>query len=333
MLGTFACKKNETTPPLQNQGLEANQSTNDVVQKLYDLNYSQTNAVVTSFKNQFNTAVFSKSTNNNAVLQLDSSVWILEAALNSDFDSDKGDNEVFHDSLVITAPINNNTILVEDMGVSYLALKNLVSQKKSTNKGIELIDVKGRIDNNTIIYTLDIVFYNISSSHKTSFTFACDPFYTEIASPSLSAPVSPNIYNHFLACSSNPTLDAPTILQNKLNGCGISLCAFGYYTNITNLLFNASSGTNYNALYIRNAMLPADFCLTTNNTISTAMLNQYRGNIKNLATTNIPSSPANMRIVNYSILYNEDFLLCSCANQKFQPLWKLTVKYAVLNCP
>jgi hypothetical protein len=318
-------------PPLQNQGLEANQPTNEVVQKLYDLNYSQTNAVVTSFKNQFNTSVYNKSASNQTVLALDSSIWILEAALNSDFDSDKGDNDVFHDSLTIEAPINNNSILAEDIGASYLTLKSLISQKKSTNKGIELIDVNGRIDNNTIIYTLDIVFYNISSSHKTSFTFACDPFYTEIAAPSTQSPVAPNIYNHFLACSGIPALDAPSIIKSKLNGCGITLCPFGYYTNVVDKYF---SGYTYpSALYIRNPLLPSDFCLTPNLIIGTAQLNTYRTNIKNLATFNIPTSPANMSVRNYDITYQEDFTLCGCSNQTFQPLWNLKVKYAVLVCP
>lgn len=320
-------------PPLQNQGLEVNAPSNEVQQKTYDLNYTQTNAVVTAFKNQFLVATH-KKTSSQTVLALDSSIWILEAALNSDFDSDKGTNDVFHDSLSIISPINNNTISTENIGESYLSLKDMITQKKSTDKGVQLIDVNAIIDTNTIIYKLDIIFYNNSNGHKliSSPTLACDPFYTETAAPSNLSPVMPNIYNHFLACSGLPTLDAPTIITSKLNNCGITFCPFGYFTNVTTKNFSAY--TYPSDLYIRNSMVPADFCLTSNLIIGTSQLNTYRTNIKNLATSNIPVSPANMSIRNYEIAYQEDFTPCGCgANQKFQPIWKLKVKYAVLVCP
>lgn len=334
LFGAVACKKNETTPPLQQQGLEANTPSNVVQQKTYDLNYIQTNAVVTSFKNQFNSLAFNKNTNNNVTLALDSSIWILEAALNSDFDSDKGDNEVYHDSLSITSPINNGAITAFDINKVYSDLKNSINQVLSTDKAIELIDVSAKILDNTIKYQLDIVLFNKGNSFKKGppFTLACDPFYTETAAPSRLAPVMPNIYNHFLACSGLPALDAPTIIMGKLNNCGLTLCAFGYFTNIVDKNFY---GYDYpSTLYYRNGLLPADFCLTSNLIVGTAQLNTYRTNIKTLAIANIPASPANMTVRNYSISYREDFTLCGCgANQKFSPVWALKVKYAVLVCP
>lgn len=317
-------KEKNLQEPSNNKEIDGN----SITQKLYDLNYDQTNIIVTSFKMQANNNPVNKN-----VMHLDSSMWILEAALNSDFDADKGTNEVYDDSLIMFVPINNdNTINQSDINKTYLNLKQLIDQKLSANKKIQLIDVTAKIVQNTIKYKLEIVLFNSSELQKPSFTFACDPFYTDTASPSKLSPVFPNIYNHFLACPNSPALDGPTIIKAKLNGCGITLCAFGYYTNIVTTTFSGYSHPT--ALYIRNGLTASDFCLPVNAVISTAKLNQYRTNIKNLADANIPVSPANMRITNYDIIYKEDFTLCGCgSNQTFVPLWDLKVKYAVLNCP
>ena len=50
LLGTFACKKNETTLPLQHQELEANTSVNEIKQKMYDLPAEVITEVVRNFK-------------------------------------------------------------------------------------------------------------------------------------------------------------------------------------------------------------------------------------------------------------------------------------------
>jgi len=59
-------------PPLQNQGLEANQPTNKVEQKMYDLPTEQTTALIKTFKKQFSNAINLRSAQTS--LALDSSV-------------------------------------------------------------------------------------------------------------------------------------------------------------------------------------------------------------------------------------------------------------------
>lgn len=316
----------------------SNVSAKTVNQKMYDLSFEKTDNLVKAFKAQANPQNNTKQLTSNLTLALDSSIWLLEAALNSDFDEDAENNSVLSDSLVINIPIGTNgTVGQEDFNTAYLALKASVTPYKTSAKGVKLIDATAtQLDATTLKYRLDITYFNkATAASALRFINPCDQFNTQTASPSKSPALPYSAYNHFLGCSvTSSLLDGPTIIKDRLNGCGISLCMFGYFTNVTTTTFIGNPNLA-STLYYRGFLSISDFCLTQNSTIGTATLNQYRNNIKNLAIANIPASPSGMIIRNYDIKYFEDFTLCGgCpSGQVYSPRWDLFVTYAKPVCP
>jgi hypothetical protein len=325
-------EKNTATPVTSNTN---NASSKTINQKLYDLSFAKTDNLVKAFKAQANAQNNTKQLSSNLTLALDSSIWLLEAALNSDFDEDAENNSVLSDSLVINIPIGSNgTVSQEDFNTAYLTLKASVTPYKTSAKGVKLIDATAtQLDATTLKYRLDITYFNkATAASALRFINPCDQFNTQTASPCKTKTVG----NNFINCPITATLlDGPTIIKDRLNGCGISLCMFGYYTNVTTLYWQYANGdiSLQNTLYGRYNLTPSNFCLTQNSTISTATLNQYRNNIRNLAIANIPASPSGMIIRNYDIEYFENFLLCYCPNQTYNPYWRLSVTYAKPVCP
>ncbi len=334
LLGTFACKKNETSPPIQQQGLEANSSaaTDEVKQKTYELDSEHTTELIKKFKGQFtNVSNVSKSNSNGNTLALDSSIWLLEAALNYDFDSPKTIEVGYNDSLKFTTPISNSTINGADFANVYSALVNLLSQKINVTTKIQVIDVSAKVDEGNIIYSLDITMFHTMNGQKVA--TPCDPFTSETASPSKFATVIPSYANAFLSCSGNPTLDGPSQIELKLNSCSFPACSNGYYyTNITSVTrdpFNTSAYQAY--LYYRSIASAGDYCINANKILTAAQLNQYKSGCNTIAYANRPSSPAGLQILNTYDLSLEitSQICCFWPNIAY---WKLKIQYGTLNC-
>jgi hypothetical protein len=322
LLGTFACKKNETSP-LQNQGLETNQPTNEVEQKMYDLPTEQTTALIKTFKSQFTNSINLRSAQTS--LALDSSVWLLEAALNYDFDSPKTTEIGYTDSLKFTTLITNNTVNGSDFGTAYSALANLLSQKINATTKIQVIDVTATIEEDAIVYACNVTLFHTTNGQRIA--TPCDPFTTETASPSKFATTFPSYSNVFLTCSNNPALDGPTEIKIKLNSCSFPSCSNGYYyTNITTI-----NGYD-NQLYNKSGISLSDFCLNANKIITATSLNSYKNRCNTLANLWKPSTPLGLSIINnYNIQLEITSLNCNCPNN-YWAYWRLYVQYGKLNC-
>lgn len=327
ILGAFSCKKNETTPPLQNQGIETNPSTNDVVQKMYDIDTEHTTEIIKKFKSKFLTANSFRNTENSNSLALDSSIWLLEATLNYDFDSPKTTEIGYKDSLTFTAPIVSSSIISSDFGTTYIALANLLSQKVNSTTKIQVIDITAKSEGDSILYFCDITLFHTTNGQKIA--TPCDPFTSEIASPGL-YPTTYGYSNFFLNCSGNPTLDGPTAVEIKLNSCSFPSCSNGYYyTNVVSKSFGGYSDQLY--LYYKVISSYSDYCLNTNKQITAYDLNRFKNGCNTLASTNKPTSPAGLSIINsYDLSLEIDGTIC-CYWPHYA-IWKLKVQYGTLNC-
>ncbi|MFY7884507.1 MAG: hypothetical protein ACOVOV_06645 [Dolichospermum sp.] len=316
-------------PPLQNQGLEANQPTNKVEQKMYDLPTEQTTALIKTFKKQFSNAINLRSAQTS--LALDSSVWLLEAALNYDFDSPKTTEIGYTDSLKFTTPITNNTLNGSDFGTAYSALANLLSQKINATTKIQVIDVTATIEEDAIVYACNVTLFHTTNGQRIA--TPCDPFTTETASPSKFATTLPSYANPFLSCTLNPTLDGPTQVEIKLNSCSFPSCSNGYYyTNVTSRTIDPLSYSQYqSSLYYRVIASAGDYCLNANKIITAAQLNTYKSTCNSIATAFRPTTPAGLQILNN---YDLSLMVTSqpCCSFPRYAYWKLTVKYGTVNC-
>ena len=328
MFGTFACKKNETTPPLQNQGIETNPSTNEVVQKMYDIDTEHTTEIIKKFKSKFLTSNNFRNTENSNSLALDSSIWLLEAALNYDFDFPKTIEIGYKDSLKYRVSTISNSVISSDFGTTYIALANLLSQKINSTTKIQVIDITAKNEGDSILYFCDITLFHTTNGQKIA--TPCDPFTSEIASPSLYPTTSGAYSNFFLNCSGNPTLDGPSQVEIKLNSCSFPSCSNGYYyTNVVSRQFWGYQYPQY--LYNKTIYSYSDYCLNANKQITATDLNRFKNGSNYLATTYKPTSPAGLSIINsYDILLEIDGQIC-CYWPHYVT-WKLVVQYGTLNC-
>lgn len=293
---------------------------------MYDLPTEETTKLIENFKNQFTNAINFRSAQTS--LALDSSIWLLEAALNYDFDSPKTTEIGYKDSLKYTTSIANSTINGNDFGAAYSALANLLAQKIDATTKIQVIDVTAEIDENNVVYSCDITLFHTTNGQRVA--TPCDPFTTEIASPSLYPTTFPSYSNIFLTCSGNPTLDGPTAVEVKLNSCSFPSCSNGYYyTNVTTKTFD---GLNYpTRLYYKSIPNATSFCLTTNKELNSTQLNQYKTGSNYLANFYKPTVPSGLSILNTYDL-SLSVTGSTCGTCPYYAYWILKVQYGTLNC-
>jgi hypothetical protein len=242
LLGTFACKKNETTP-LQNQGLEVNVPANEVKQKMYDLPTEVITEAVRNFKgintlhtsNQSNTQRISSST-----VQADSSIWILEAALNYDFDKIPVGSETSHDSCGYETNCSNNVINSSDLTAAYNYFNHYINQKTSGTDKVKIIDITAYLNNSKITYVANITYFPDLSQRTEG---VCDPYssgYTAYWS---------NYYAHTVyGCATGN--DGPTKTEFRANcTVAISGCNGFYWANVSTLSFHTTPNSSSTLFY------------------------------------------------------------------------------------
>ena len=296
---------------------------------MYDLPTEQTTALIKTFKKELTSSANLRSAQTS--LALDSSVWLLEAALNYDFDSPKTTEIGYTDSLKFTTPITNNTINGSNFGTAYSALANLLSQKINATTKIQVIDVTATIEEDAIVYACNVTLFHTTNGQRIA--IPCDPFTSETASPSKFPTVLPSYSNAFLSCSGNPTLDGPTQVEIKLNSCSFPSCSNSYYyTNITTSNFSGfAQGIYQSSLYYRVIASAGDYCLNANKIITAAQLNTYKTGANNIATANKPLVPAGLQILNtYDLSLKINGNVC-CSWPRYA-YWNLAVQYGTLNC-
>ncbi|HRD40236.1 MAG TPA: hypothetical protein PLC65_16535, partial [Bacteroidia bacterium] len=233
-------------------------------QKLYNLSSEECNKVIKSFKDH----IKSSSTHNkiqSSSIPADSSIWLIEAALNYDFDQ-PGNEEFANDSCGYEIDVTeSNMVNSNQLTEAYNYIYNYVSQSINSQKQVKVIDINGFSNGNKLTFSAYIKYHSNSNGNK--IMGPCD-LYT-----SGSAAWNP--------CGSP---DAINWTEVKLNctsydpGCSGSW----YWTSITSTFINNQTGGYSSSLY---------YVASTMNTCPSlyyTTINGYITGCRNLGTSNHP---------------------------------------------
>ncbi len=277
-------------------------NTTPVEQKFYNLDDETLKNCISNFMDYVssNTNYENKVLNGGVVdtpLPLDSAVWIVEAALNFNFDREKNrgvtsDTKV--DSVVMTNPVTLSTegkLSPGEVADVYNFFKNycIGINTNSPHRRIRIIDVIASTSNDGRVAYFSS-FVAIANKPVSPLPGHCNPYTNQTA-----------MWSYLFTQSCNPltTNDGPTLVMNRLH-CQIlnSQACYGgylYYTNVTTAFFNNSSNTYPSALY---HLSSAPLCNMT--TLTGTQLNGYVQGCQNIAIANLPPGP-NIIAGNYYI--------------------------------
>jgi len=316
LFAVMSCNKTKVTPPPVIKNSDAKQGQERVEEKMYNLTPEQVKSSInfltaSDVLNQSASKGFKPESN----LPPDSSLWVLEAALNYHFDKDPKDHDVYEDSVAFSAPLTfeNGAVWVSpsDFINVYNQFKSAITQKSAGLKKVKLIDIRATIDfpNGQINYKGEIVFALPTPAN-------CQPF------PNSSFPKIASWSSTWGVGCISPAAYGDIMCENKLNNCNIFGCQNLFYTNITTYMTNNINGAFSSSLFF---ISPHSNILCEN--LGGSSLNQYVNGCKNIALANLPVTPG-VIMVNYNI--TENWAQLNFSTTKLW--WNVTVKYAKPNC-
>ena len=330
------CKKEaqQISSPLANTSNEQSSKRLEIEQSIYNLSPEQTTRIVKSFKAGIKNNISSRLIEADS-LALDSSIFVIEAALNYDYDYVKNDNyensfKTIERSIAVS--VNGEKVSSNDIEELYNNFKSAIDSTISDSIKVQVIDMQVYSD---VSNPVNPVFYfSASLSYiKLLYITPCGPI-TLAASPWRSKYL-------FFGCSSTPITDGPKILNQRLS-CGFyTNCNNDYYfTNVTSQLWTANPfvsspnpypGALFATIGIGNAF---GLLVTSPNTeicgtsvISAAQMNTFRNGCNALANGAIP---AGMITLTKKVTAKE--IVCSCIPPASAIYWELTVTYGKVNC-
>jgi hypothetical protein len=328
LFGSMACKKNETSSPQQNQGIEASAS-NEVKQKMYDLTPEETTIYIKNLKNQFKSTSQLKSLGINGSIEKDSALWEIEALLNYTFDRSEREDNSYIDSIGYSINLNiANAVDYSELNNAYNYFANQIANHLSINplNKVKLVDIIAFENANTLIVTANIIYTIDNNSNHRVNTNPCDP----ITGTSHWASAT-NTGAMTWPCTSIPGPHAPELCNIRLNNCSQYACGNGtapYFTNVITLLFGTTSGTSNPWHYHSplNSSAPCD-----NEYLSASQMNANVTSAQSFAASNIPASPTGMVITNYRF-HNMFGWPYTWSNSIYAGYWLLDVTYGKRNC-
>lgn len=294
LLMAMSCNKSGVKPELEDQN---SKNGVEVKQKMYNLSHGQIKSSI-SFLTETDNPNQSGSKNfmPDADLAPDSSIWILEAALNYHFDKSPEDHDVYIDSVEFSAPLTflNGvpSVSAADFFTVYNQFKADITQKSTGPQKVKIIDITATIKKSQIIYKGTVVLYigTVKSN--------CAPFTTETAAWSQS------FMGIGYSCPPTTLPDGPTLVANKLNNCpaydpgcigggphgwywiNVSYSPWfdGYNSNNFSTWFPSATGRLFYTW--KNSALVA--CNGISVVLSAGFLNQYVSGCKTLAASTLP---------------------------------------------
>ncbi len=264
------------------------------------------------------------------IVPIDSALWLLEAALNYDFNQ-MTNNSTYSDSTSVSIQLSDTTnITLTDLTIAYSSLFNYISQKTQQNKLIKIIDIYSYLnETNNLTISANIILCENNSGNKTE--NVCDPYSGIRARWSLPLTNTPP----FFYCTNYTTNnDGPTLCNNKLNCYQFNPpCYPYYYTNVITLNFDNVNNNFSNALFydLYGTGSPQNVCLPPE--LMDFQLNNYINGCRNLGISNIPTNPPGYVITNYSVSATFYILPPSPGGGGYTKLWwKLDVTYGIPIC-
>lgn len=283
---------------------------------MYSLSEEQTKKIIKDFKSSTETQNAYRITTNTGVLSSDSSIWLLEATLNYNFDTNPENTQTFNDTCTFSINNENPSVVNENDFISaYNYFNSFFNQNFNSDKKIKVIDLSAFYDNGTLKYVAYYTFF-ISNSNGYRTTSSCDPI---------------TIQGHFanalgipgIQCASE-TNHGPQMCNARLN-CTSMTCATGslFYTNVTTV----TQGSNDPANQYFYHMPYAGDCEAVYLTAS--KLNSNVTSAQNAGVVNKPTSPTGMVVSNYAFNCNLGIYPNS---QIWIAYWQLKITYGVPNC-
>jgi hypothetical protein len=317
LLGTFACKKNETSSPLKQQSIEANPPANEVKQKMYDLPAEVITEAVRNFKG-INTLHTSNESSNQRIssfdVQSDSSIWILEAALNYDFDEIPVGSETSNDSCAYETNCSNNIVASSDLTAAYNYFNQYINQKTSGTDKVKIIDITAYLNNSKITYVANITYFSDLAQRTEGL---CDPYRSSYQANWSNAWMT--TYN----CTFNSSNDGPTACKAKLN-CNIAIggCSGFYWANVTTVQL----GTSYWTGLYSYSNVPS---VCNQSLLSGTDINSRVTWTQGYGAANVPSSPSGMHVAGYNVIGR---CFPGAVPYTFNIWWQLDITYGTYGC-
>jgi hypothetical protein len=247
-----------------------------IPQKMFNVSTKETLRAIKKFKNL---EVTQQNSQQRLVEQdsvsLDSSIYLVEAALNYDFDFVNQNEEIAYETAPgqtseYTIPITKVNMKVgsDDLEGVYIELSNYIESIINDSVKVKIIDLESYLmENNTVTYRATVITF----WHPRDFN--CSP----IAS-------SGRMW--VLPGCNDTDPSASAILQNHVNLCIFSLCpeSLNFYSQVTNVFFFNNTGQNSSSLFYGWATGPCPIL-----TLSAADLNNRAAAIVTLGNANKPT--------------------------------------------
>jgi hypothetical protein len=203
-------------------------------------------------------------------VQLDTSIYVMEAALNYDFDysvSDTAFNALAPDTSEFTIPISRSNLKVSsnDVEGAYLQLYQYIESTVSGRTKVKVIDLDAYISGNQVYYRAKVI-----KNYYWVILKDCTPFQQgEFADEVCHIP------------------SAVTKIEYKLLCCNYLPCPSTWYSNVTSLgISNYSNSTALtNILYYNGPLYNGSQNYCDYTVLSISQLNSYVSNIYNYIST------------------------------------------------
>ena len=310
---SFAACNKTCPPPTVNYNTEDKDITSsEIKQKLYSLTSKECNTVIKSFK-EFTREMSMQSKIESSTIAADSSIWLLAAALNYDFDKQPNSNITSVDSCGYKVSNSNNSVSSSEFINAYTYFFNHINQKITSQNKVKVIDISAYNSGAKIIYTASIVFFTDLNSQKIA--SPCDPYTTETAK------WSTTYWSSSLCGTGSTSNDGPTLVEAKLNCTAYDPgCGSWYWTSITTVgLGNVNGAYSPNLFYVGSTMTPC-------NIFNASQLNTYISNCQAYGVSYLPGS--NYILINYDVKPGVIWL----GGFSYKIWWDLDIKYGIPQC-
>jgi hypothetical protein len=333
----MSCKKPQSANPIFENKTETTEQAGKrkIEQKKYDLTSEQTYEVIKKFK-----SIKGKDEKNiqGRLIEadsaaVDSSVFVIEAAINFDFDEIM--NESYKSGRLSTEfsiPVSSDGQKVNsnDLEELYGSLTDYLITNTTADIRAQIVDIEAYIaDETNVIYHVEVVTFDLRSSPP------CAPISVS-GSPFLSA------FQGF-GCSGNPANDATTLMNQNIKCTFLpTSCYYGtYFTNVISIntnqnnLFSSWSGlylsSSNSFLFSSTPLTTSQHCNATYKTLTASQINSFLSGGKSQLLANIPSTPSNM-IIALGAYVPKSWLIASGSGSYYKVFWDLTAAYGVKNC-
>lgn len=348
---SFACRKNPSEGQT-NQKYSRMYEKEKVYAKAktYDLSSEQTYDIIKRFKTRSNNQIRTSNLIAADSVMIDSSIFVIEAALNFDFDDQVDTTNVPTITEVSTYQIAYNTgtskIKSSELQDTYDDIKTQINASTNSSYKILLVDIDGILDVSMGTITYEA---KVERVLPASYAFGCGSSVTNNGSPDLA------LFNSF-GCSGNPPYEGSLLVTSHLPCTFIDQTACddyypSYYTNIYNPnqqpyyssfldipnwcpgpASNPASLPSVSYLFCSGpGILPNQHCAAAWKSLSTTQLNGYVSNIPTQFALYVPSTPANMMFIKGWVQKDKDYIQIG-ATYYWSIWWNLRAYYGVKKC-